>query len=108
MNTKTETDFRNDTPMDAFKKYNLVFFDTFAEARAAKERIRELSLGCDQVNVVIREEGNMEDSDLLSVSKCVKIFAGKAWTSIHERRLTEGWYAGGALTGISASLDLHV
>jgi hypothetical protein len=94
--------------MGTFKKYNLVFFDTFAEARAAKEHIRELSAVCEQVNVVIREEGNMDDQDLLSVGRRVKIFAGKAWTSIHERRLTEGWYAGAALTGISETLDLHI
>lgn len=94
--------------MEPFKKYNLVFFDTFAEARSAKERIRELSLDCDQVNVVVREEGNMEDADLLGVSKRIKIFAGKAWTSIHERRLTEGWYTGAIQTGISEIMDLHI
>jgi len=94
--------------MEPFKKYNLVFFDTFAEARAAKEHIHELSVDCDQVNVVVREEGNMDDAELLGTNKRIKIFAGKAWTSIHERRLTEGWYAGTAQTGISESTDLRL
>ncbi len=94
--------------MEAFKKYNLVFFDTFSEARAARERILNLSLDCEQVNVVVREEGNMDDPHLLGISKRVKVFAGKAWTTIHERRLTEGWYTGAPIVGISKTLDLHI
>lgn len=105
---KSKTEFRNDTPMEPLKKYNLIFFDTFAEARSAKEHIHELSQECDQVNLVIREEGNMDDPELVGVSKRVKVFAGKAWTSIHERRLSEGWYSGLVQTGISDSLDLHI
>lgn len=93
--------------MTAFKKYNLVFFDTFAAARAAKEEIRALTLNSEQVNVVIREEGNMDDADLLTVTR-IKIFAGKAWAAIHERRLAEGWYEGREQTGISLQLDLKL
>ncbi len=80
--------------MGSLKKYNLIFFDTFADARAAREHIVELCLGCEQVNVVIREEGNMDDPELVLAGQRIKVFAGKAWTSIHERRLSEGWYGG--------------
>lgn len=102
------TEFTDDTLMEAIKKYNLVFFDTFSEARSSKDRILELAKSSEQVNVVIREEGNMDDSELLALNTRIKIFAGKAWASIHERRLTDGWYDGAALTGISPTLDLHL
>jgi hypothetical protein len=92
--------------MDAIKKYNLVFFDSFIDAKADSERIRELALTCEQLNVVIREEGNMDDPDLLGLSPQVKVFAGKAWALIHERRVLEGWYEGNVLTGLSSTLDL--
>jgi hypothetical protein len=78
--------------MGSFKKYQLIMFDTFAEAKASKEQIAGLSASCGQVNLVIREEGNMEDVELLGVSPKVKIFAGKAWALIHDRRKTDGWY----------------
>lgn len=92
--------------MNIIKKYNLVFFDTFADAKAGAQRIQELAVSSEQVNVVIREEGNMDDRDLLAVDTRVKVYAGKAWTSIHERRLADGWYAGSVHTGISSRLDL--
>jgi hypothetical protein len=41
---------------------------------------------------VIRAEGNMDDPKLLGIDNKVKVFAGAAWTTIHERRQEEGWY----------------
>ncbi len=78
--------------MGILKKHNLIFFDSFSEAKLAKEKIANLCVQCQQLNVVIREEGSMDDTDLLSVDPKIKLFAGKAWASIHERRLAEGWY----------------
>ena len=80
--------------MGSVKKYNLIVFDTFNEAKAARKRIEVLCAESEQVNVVIREEGNMEDGVLLGIDPKVKVFAGKAWTTIHERRAQEGWYDG--------------
>lgn len=31
----------------------------------------------------------MDDAELNSIGK---VFAGQAWTTIHERRIAEGWY----------------
>lgn len=78
--------------MGIFKKYNLIFFDSFSEAKLAKEKLASLCAQCQQLNLVIREEGSMDDVDLLSIDSKIKVFAGKAWTSIHERRVAEGWY----------------
>lgn len=75
------------------KKYNLIFFDTFSEAKASLEKIASLFPECEQVNVVIREEGNMDDKDILGLSPKVKLYAGKAWTTIHERRKEDGFYS---------------
>ncbi len=99
--------------MGSLKKYNLIFFDTFADAKAAKDHIVELSSECEQVNVVIREEGNMDDPDLIGLSRKIKVFAGKAWTTVHERRLSEGWYGSSysrtssPMTERSISMDLR-
>ncbi len=73
---------------------HLMMFETFHEAKAAKRQILEQCASCDQLNVVIREEGNMEDAELLGIDKRVKVFAGKAWATIHERRQQEAWYPG--------------
>lgn len=78
--------------MREIKTYNLIFFDTFLKARQSKKEILEKSQNCDQLNVVIREEGNMDDPELLDIHPHVKVYAGQAWTTIHERRLAENWY----------------
>mgnify|MGYP001272504585 CR=1 FL=1 len=74
------------------KKYTLVFFESFKEAKLAKEKIVESCSGCDQLNLVIREEGNMDDPELLSLNPKIKVFAGDAWALIHLRRKDEHWY----------------
>ncbi len=70
----------------------MLIFKSFAQAKAEKDSIIEALTGCDQLNVVIRDEGNMDDPEILSIDKKVKIFAGAAWTLIHERRQADGWY----------------
>ncbi len=74
------------------KKYSLLAFDTFAQAKQAKDELLQACQGCDQLNVLVREEGNMDDPELLQVHSKIKVFAGAAWTLIHERRLADGWY----------------
>jgi hypothetical protein len=68
-----------------------LFFDTFQEAKRGADSIRQSLNGCDQLNLVIREHGNMDDPDLLALGK-IKIFAGTAWALIHDRRVQDGWY----------------
>ena len=72
--------------------YKVLFFDTFKSAKQAFEEIKTRCSGCDQLNIVIKAEGNMEDPELLSIDGKVKVFAGEAWSLIHKRREEEGWY----------------
>jgi hypothetical protein len=62
------------------------------EARNHRQDIVAATNGCDQLNVVIRAEGDMSDPELTGLSPKVKVFAGAAWALIHERRLEERWY----------------
>lgn len=71
------------------KRIHAIFFETFDEARSATQQLAELKSQCDQLNIVIRQEGDMNDQALLAYGK---VFAGAAWTLIHERRRDEGWY----------------
>jgi hypothetical protein len=52
-------------------------------------RLTELKQQCDQLNIVIKAEGSMDDPELLNYGK---IYAGEAWHLIHKRRETDGWY----------------
>lgn len=74
------------------KFYRVHFFESFKTAKAASETIAESCNGCDQVNVVIKAEGNMEDPELLGIDPKVAVFAGEAWHLIHTRRQEDGWY----------------
>ncbi len=82
-------------PEPAFKHvertYGVAFFDTFAAARAERAALAEQCKGVDQLNIIIRAEGDMDDPELLSLGN-VKVFAGNAWTIVHERRKEDGWY----------------
>ena len=68
----------------------MLFFDNLASAKSDRENILKQAQGVDQVNVVIRAEAPMDDPELMLPN--VKVFAGAAWTLIHERRKTDGWY----------------
>lgn len=71
------------------KRFEVIFFDTFMEAKTSLDQIREKRRNCDQLNIVIRADGDMDDPIL---SEFGKVFAGEAWTLIHKRRSDEGWY----------------
>ena len=73
------------------KRYGVVIYDTIQAARADIPTLTEKTNDVDQLNVVIRAEGHMDDPELTTIPK-VKLFAGTAWTLIHERRLQDGWY----------------
>ena len=69
--------------------YKILVYDTFAEAKADLEKLRTTAASCDKLNIVVKQEGNMDDPDLTPFGK---VFAGAAWTLIHERRIEDGWY----------------
>jgi hypothetical protein len=74
------------------KKYKAVFFDSFIEVFEKKEQILELCAQVDQLNIVIKSEGDMDDPKILNIHPKIKIYAGAAWWLIHDRRTNEGWY----------------
>lgn len=67
----------------------MAFYDTLAAARNDIENLKVKARGVDQLNIVIKAEADMDDVDLNRVGK---VFAGMAWSTIHERRVHEGWY----------------
>jgi hypothetical protein len=71
------------------RRYGLVFYDNHAQAREDAATLLEKSKEVDQLNIVIRAEGSMDDPELL---KYGKVFAGEAWHLIHRRRVDEKWY----------------
>jgi hypothetical protein len=71
------------------KRYAIVFYENHAQAREDSSHLGELRDSCDQLNIVIKAEGSMEDPELLQYGK---IYAGEAWTLIHKRRVDDGWY----------------
>lgn len=81
----------DDVQIQAPKQYGIVFYDTLPAAKADLETIRSKTSGVDQLNIVIRSEADMDDPELNDIGP-VKVFAGAAWTLIHERRMEDGWY----------------
>ncbi len=73
-------------------RYAVLLFDTFPQALAQRDKILAKCADCDQLNVVIQAEGNMDDPALLGIHAKVKVYAGKAWALIHKRRIEENWY----------------
>ncbi len=71
------------------KRYGVVFYDNHSQAREDSPRLLELQKQFDQLNIVIKAEGHMDDPELV---KYGKVFAGEAWHLIHKRRETDGWY----------------
>jgi hypothetical protein len=76
-------------PQKRDRSYKVVFFDTLAQARSDFENLKQLAQGCDQLNIVVKAEGPMDDAELNSIGK---LFCGAAWALIHERRNADGWY----------------
>lgn len=73
-------------------KYGILFFETFQEAYNAEDTIKTAANHCEQLNVVIKAEGNMDDEKLPGFDPKVKVFAGEAWHLIHTRRVDDKWY----------------
>lgn len=73
----------------AVLRYGVIFYDTFALAKADLETLAAKKAEFDQLNIVIRAEGDMDDPDLTPYGK---VFAGAAWALIHDRRVADGWY----------------
>jgi hypothetical protein len=71
------------------RRYGVVFYDNHVQAREDAANLLEKSKTVDQLNIVIRAEGTMDDPELL---KYGKIFAGEAWHLIHSRRVDDKWY----------------
>lgn len=71
------------------KRFGVVFYDNFAQAHADTENLAQKSQQFDQLNIVIKAEGDMKDERLL---KYGMVYAGEAWHLIHTRRMEEGWY----------------
>lgn len=86
-----QPDFKEIPNKHEIKRYGVIFYDTLQAAKADLERIGQQAAGYDQLNVVVRNEASMDDPDFNQMDK-VKLFAGAAWTIIHERRKEEGWY----------------
>jgi len=72
-----------------FRRYGLVVYDTFQAAKADLATIAQKQQEFEQLNICIRQEGDMEDPEL---TKFGKVFAGEAWALIHDRRVADGWY----------------
>jgi len=73
------------------RRYGLAIYDTHQAAKADRLALLEQAKTVDQLNIVIRAEGPMDDPELLSIGN-VKVFAGTAWALIHDRRVADGWY----------------
>ncbi len=71
------------------KRYSVVFYDTLEMAKNSCAELLEKAKDCDQLNIVIRCDADMDDPELLQYGK---VFAGEAWTLVHERRVEDGWY----------------
>ncbi|HYX35672.1 MAG TPA: hypothetical protein VE954_21460 [Oligoflexus sp.] len=77
------------TAPPVMRRYGIIFYDNHAQAREDMANLLEKSKEVDQLNIVIRAEGTMDDPELL---KYGKIFAGEAWHLIHRRRVDDKWY----------------
>jgi len=73
------------------RKYGVLFFETTQAFKDSIDKIATKASEFDQLNVVIRQEADMDDPEFLNIEK-VKVFAGTAWALIHDRRIEDGWY----------------
>ncbi len=71
------------------------YYPTFQSAREDQEKLAQLKAECDQLNIIIEEEASVSAEQLEDDPELIKygkVFAGAAWTMIHERREEEGFY----------------
>ena len=85
---KTEPEVVKKSP-PALKRYAVVFYENHNLAREEVERLAELKTQCDQLNIVVKAEGMMDDPELTPYGR---VYAGEAWHLIHKRRQDDGWY----------------
>ena len=71
------------------RKYAVVFYENHGLAREDIAKLQELSADCDQLNIIIKAEGSMDDPELTAYGR---VYAGEAWSLIHRRRVDDGWY----------------
>ncbi len=81
--------FEPNREVDLQKKIGVVFFATIAEAMSKVSDIKSTSQSYEQLNIVIKQEGNREIPELEEVGK---VFLGEAWHTIHTRRKDDGFY----------------
>ncbi|MFW7381442.1 MAG: hypothetical protein ACOH5I_21715 [Oligoflexus sp.] len=80
---------RDEQPKQLPKRFGVVFYETHAQAKEDTAELLLKAKEVDQLNIVIRAEGSMDDPELIQYGK---VYAGEAWTLIHHRRVEEGWY----------------
>ncbi|MBP9707999.1 MAG: hypothetical protein KBD78_10160 [Oligoflexales bacterium] len=90
-------------PIAAFDKnlprtIKVLFFKNLQEARQNLAQLVQEKSSCEQLNIVIKDEGPINDEEL---SRLGTVYAGEAWTLIHQRRMEEGWYANTANPSVS-------
>lgn len=71
------------------RRYGILFYENHAQARDDAPALQIKAKEVDQLNIVIKAEGTMDDPELL---KYGKVFAGEAWHLIHKRRVDDKWY----------------
>lgn len=71
------------------RRFGVVFYESHQQAREDSAQLLEKAREVDQLNIVIKAEGTMDDPELLQYGK---LYAGEAWYTIHQRRVEEGWY----------------
>lgn len=78
----------------------VLFFKSLQEARQNLAQLEQEKSSCEQLNIVIKDEGPINDEEL---SRLGTVYAGEAWTLIHQRRMEEGWYSNTASPSVSLS-----
>ncbi len=71
------------------KRYGVVFYDSVIQAKEDLATLLERAKTVEQLNIVIKAEGPIDEPDL---NQYGKVYAGEAWTLIHQRRHDDGWY----------------
>ena len=74
------------------KKIAVIFFETCQKVEQQKESLQQLCETCDQLNVVVEEESDMDNPSILGIHPKIKLYAGAAWFLVHQRRQDDGWY----------------
>lgn len=71
------------------KRYGVIFYESHVLAKEDVENLAKLKLDCDQLNIVVKTEGSMDDPELVAHGR---VYAGEAWHLIHKRRVDDKWY----------------